>query len=127
MIVADSDVLIDFLAGHEPAATLISSELQRGVLATTVITRFEMLSGARGLRELQTIGQLLDSIKTLPLDSSGADRAAAVRRGLERKGAGIGMADSLIAGIVLSVGAALLTRNRRHFERIDGLQIAKVN
>lgn len=125
MIVSDTDVMIDFLAGHEPAAGRVSEELRRGNLATTVITRFEMLSGARGTRELQIIEQLLDSVKAMPLDAMAADRAAAVRRGLDRKGAGIGMADSLIAGIVLGTGDTLLTRNRRHFERIDGLDLAK--
>lgn len=34
------------------------------------------------------------------------------------------MADSLIAGIVLTAGAMLLTRNRRHFERVAGLRLA---
>jgi hypothetical protein len=43
---------------------------------------------------------------------------------LERSGAAIGMADSLIAGIVLSAGGDLLTRNRRHFERVPGLKLA---
>ena len=31
------------------------------------------------------------------------------------------MADSLIAGMVLEHGAALLTRNRRHFGKVAGL------
>ena len=95
MIVADTDVLIDFLAGREPAAARVARELERSNLWTTVITRFEMLSGARGAREMQIVSGLLDSVKIAPLDISAADRAAAVRRALERKGVGIGMADSL--------------------------------
>jgi tRNA(fMet)-specific endonuclease VapC len=125
MIVADTDVLIDFLAGREPAAGLVTRELDRGNLRTTVITRFEMLSGARGAREMRIVSELLDSIKIVPLDVSAADRAALVRRALERKGVGIGMADSLIAGIALHVGGTLLTRNRRHFERVEGLDLTR--
>ena len=34
------------------------------------------------------------------------------------------MADSLIAGIVLHSGGRLLTRNVRHFERVEGLTLA---
>jgi predicted nucleic acid-binding protein len=34
------------------------------------------------------------------------------------------MADSLIAGIVTSSAGTLLTRNRRHFERVPGLRLA---
>lgn len=52
------------------------------------------------------------------------DRAAGVRRELERIGAPIGMADSLIAAIVLERGGVLITRNRSHFERVPDLRLA---
>jgi tRNA(fMet)-specific endonuclease VapC len=123
MTVADTDILIDFLSASEPAAGRARAELQDGNLATTVITRFELLSGARSAKAMRAIGELLESIRSLELDSKAADRAAAVRRSLERKGSTIGMADSLIAGIVLTVNGVLLTRNRRHFDRVDGLKL----
>jgi len=41
VIVADTDVLIDFLGGHEPAAARVALELEQGALHTTAITRFE--------------------------------------------------------------------------------------
>jgi predicted nucleic acid-binding protein len=59
----------------------------------------------------------------LPLDERSADTAAEIRRTLERSGAAIGLADSLIAGIVVACGGVLLTRNRRHFERVQGLAL----
>jgi len=124
MTIADTDVLIDFLSASEPAAGHVRAELQNGNLATTVITRFELLSGARSARAMRAIGELLESLRTLDLNSAAADRAASLRRSLERKGSTIGMADSLIAGIVLTVSGVLLTRNRRHFDRVDGLKLA---
>jgi len=108
----------------EPAAGRIESELGRGVLCTTAISRFELLSGARTQRQERAIRELLAAMATLPLDDQAADRASEVRRSLERAGASIGMADSLIAGIALAHGAALLTRNRRHFERVPELRLA---
>ena len=53
MTLADTGVLIDFLAGRKPAAERVARELESGTLWTTVITRFEMLSGARSARETQ--------------------------------------------------------------------------
>ena len=91
---------------------------------TTAVTRFELLAGARDRRHLDLILRLLDTIPTLPLDRAAADRAADVQRALGGRGAGIGMADSLIAGIVLVHDGTLLTRNRHHFERVDGLKLA---
>lgn len=124
MIVADTDVLIDFLAGRDPAAARVEIELGTRALATTAVTRFELLAGARDRTAERIVRRLLDSLATLPLEGESADRAAALRRALETRGSGIGMADSLIAGIALTHDALLLTRNRRHFERVEGLKLA---
>jgi tRNA(fMet)-specific endonuclease VapC len=124
LIVADSDVLIDFLAGREPAASRVAVELESRTFGTTVVTRFEMLAGARDATAEGILRRLLDPLTTLPLDRAAADRAASVRRALEQRGSGIGMADSLIAGIVLVHDGMLLTRNRKHFDRVEGLKLA---
>ena len=126
MIVADTDVLIDYLEGRQPGAQAVAAEIVTGRLQTTVITCFELLSCARRSRHQKVIQTLLDSIPALSLDRASAHRAAEVRLGLEQLGIGIGMADSLIAGIVLLHGASLLTRNRQHFERVPGLSLAYV-
>ena len=127
MMVADTDVLIDFLDGRPPAANRIALELDRGQLGTTVITRFELLAGAKTSSQQRLVGELLAALPCLPLDESSADTAAEIRRALERAGAGIGMADSLIAGIVVAGRGVLLTRNRRHFERVPGLVLGRVS
>jgi len=126
MIVADTDVLIDFLAGVDPAAQRIALELESGDLGTTAVNRFELLAGAKATRQRRAVQELLAGLATLPLDADAADAAASVRRELEGKGSGIGMADSLIAGIALVNDAILLTRNRRHFERVPRLHLGNL-
>jgi tRNA(fMet)-specific endonuclease VapC len=126
MIVADTDVLVDFLSGSGPGAERVARELERADLRVTAITRFELLCGARGDRQRRAVGDLLAALPTLPLDEAAADLAAEVRRGLEEEGMGIGMADSLIAGIVRQHDGVLLTRSRRHFERVRGLRLANL-
>jgi len=123
MIVADTDVLIDFLEGR-PGAQTVAEALAAGQLQTTAISCFEVLSGARPAHLLKAAQTLLDSFLVLPLDSRAAQTAAQVRRELERSGFGIGMADSLIAGVVLLNGGTLLTRNVRHFQRVPHLSLA---
>lgn len=66
---------------------------------------------------------LLGAMSILPLDAVAADHAAAVRRDLGSAGRTIGMGDCLIVDICLGRAAALLTRNRRHFDRVDGLVV----
>lgn len=91
-------------------------------LQTTAITCFELLAGARGGLGKKTHA-LVSAVPVLSLDRESASRAASVRQELERSGLPIGMADSLIAGIALANDLPLLTRNRRHFERIEGLTL----
>ena len=123
MIVADTDVLIDYLNDELPAADHVERELRRGRLVTTAVSRFELQVGrVEGPRE-ERLDSLLAAVPVLDLDDVAADLAAEVRRDLLGLGLDIGMADSLIAGTTLAYGATLLTRNRRHFERIEHLSL----
>lgn len=124
MIVADTDVLIDYLSGHDPGAERVALELERGDIATTAVSRVELLSGTRTARQERSVRELLNALDTLPVDPAAADAAAAIRRTLERAGTPIGMGDSLIAGIVKTRRGLLLTRNRRHFDKVDGLSLS---
>jgi len=126
MIIADTDVLIDYLEGRGLGAEAVFQALRRDELQTTTINYFELLAGARRRRQQESILALLESIQVLPLDVDAARRAAEVRQQLERSGIGIGMGDSLIAGIALARGATLLTRNKRHFDRVPGLPLAEI-
>lgn len=123
MTVADTDVLIDYLAG-KGEADAVERLLGQGALRTAVITRFELLSGAKNAEQLARLTQLLDAVPSLALNDAATDAAAEIRRSLDRSGNPIGMADSLIAGIATTNHAALLTRNRRHFERVPGIRLA---
>ena len=123
MIVADSDVLIDALRGREPTAGRIAADLVSGALATTVISVFGLLSGARSHRNRDQVQRFLAALVILPFDEAAGHAAAEARRILEAEGAPIGTADYLIAGICLSRSAVLLTRNRAHFERVSGLRV----
>ena len=126
MIVADTDVLIDFLEDRQPGALRVERAFLSDGLATTSISRFELLAGARGETSKSAALRLLEAMPCLGVDAHAADCAADVRRGLTDTGRDIGTADTLIAGAVLSRGTQLLTRNRRHFERVPGLVLAEL-
>ncbi len=123
MMVADSDVLIDYLRGKGPCTDRIELEIGTGHLATTAVTAFELRQGARSARQQASVELLLDALTILPLDAEGAVEAASVRRALLSAGQDIGMADSLIAGTVIAHGGMLITRNRKHFDRVAGLKL----
>ena len=126
MILADTDVLIDFLVGVQPMKNQIAQYIKAERLQTTAVTCFELLSGADQSKRGHAVRQLLDALYVLPLDREAARHAAEVRRKLDRAGQTIGMGDSLIAGIALAHRRPLFTRNRAHFERIENLELVKM-
>jgi predicted nucleic acid-binding protein len=126
LILADTDVLIDFLVGAQPVKNQIVQYIKSERLQTTAITCFELLSGADQSKRGHAVRQLLAALNVLPLDREAARQAAEVRRTLGRAGQTIGMGDSLIAGIALAHNLPLFTRNRAHFERVEKLELVKV-
>jgi tRNA(fMet)-specific endonuclease VapC len=126
LIVADTDVLIDYLEGILPVKAQITGYAKARRLQTTAITCFELLSGAGEGKRGDAIRALVSALPILPLDLQAATRAAEVRRDLEGAGQSIGMADSLIAGIALAHNMALFTRNRKHFERVPHLKLVDI-
>jgi tRNA(fMet)-specific endonuclease VapC len=126
VIVADTDVLVDYLRGAERSAGRVALELRHG-LATTAVSAFELWAGSLGsARREKVVDDLLGSMRILAVDAVAARRAAEVRRALEGRGLCIPMADSLIAGACLAADAILLTRDRGHFERVEGLRLGEI-
>jgi predicted nucleic acid-binding protein len=123
MIIADTDVLIDFLRGRGVAAR-IAVELETRSFGTTAITAFEIRSGARTARQRSAVDALLEAMTILPFGPEEAQLAAEVRQQVESQGLSIGMADYMIAAICISNDGVLLTRNLMHFERVKGLRLA---
>lgn len=126
MIVADTDVLIDFLKGKGGAADRIALELRHG-LCVTVISAFELWNGAIGSQKREAaVKTLIESLTVIPCKAPAAKQAARIRRDLEKGGRAMGMADALIAGICVQERAIFLTRNTKHFSNIDGLFLGKL-
>ena len=121
MRVIDTDVLIDALHSKGTAGTRLAVAIERGTVATTVVSAFELLAGARSRPQRERVEKLLGALAILPLDEVAGRRAADVRRDLESKGVSIGMGDCLIAGVCLSASLPLVTRNREHFARVREL------
>ena len=124
MIVADSDVLIDFLRGQGDGARRVELELRSGSFATTAITAFEIRSGARTEKQRKSVDTLLEAMTILPFGSEEARIAAEIRLQVEEQGLPIGMADYMIAATCIATDSILLTRNVKHFERVKGLRLS---
>lgn len=122
-VLLDSDVLIDLLKDRAKVAEWlegIEGSGERLVLCAPVLA--EVLRGApRG--GAGRVADLAASTDVLPFDTSAATRYAQIMGALDAAGRPIAALDGQIAAIALEHGGRLATRNRKHFERVPGLDV----
>lgn len=125
LVVVDTDLVIDFLRGADPGARLVRELIVGHRLRVTAITAFELRVGTDFLARRDAILRLV-RLRTFPLDSASAIRAGEVAATLRKAGQDIGLADCLQAGVCLNHDLPFATRNRKHFNRVNGLRLFDV-
>ncbi len=132
MIVLDTSACIDYLDGDEKLKEIIF--LQESIIHITAITVYEINIGLeRTKRKIseerykylyRTWMEFVSRMEIFPLGVKEAEKAAKIYDILESKGQIIDDNDILIAGIMLTNGIKkIITKNVRHFERIEGIEI----
>jgi len=123
MRILDTDVCVEILRDNRQVKSRRLSA--PGPVVTTWITVAELYYGAfKSAKPKKNRALVADFVKTLEvlhLDEPATEHFGRVRSDLERMGLRLEDADLLIAGIVLSRDAILVTGSLRHYERIDGL------
>lgn len=125
----DTDWVIDHL--HEVGAVVRRlEELAPEGLGLSIISLAELYDGLVGStkpdRDERMLNTFLESVDVLPLDESICRTFAEERVRLRTTGALISDFDLLIGATAIRYGLTLLTNNRRHFERLEGLTILSV-
>jgi tRNA(fMet)-specific endonuclease VapC len=120
--VLDTDVLIDYLRGAGPGATLLRSLGPTLSYRVTAIAAFELALGRSYARDPEPVHALL-AVECLPLSRAAALRAGSILRALREAGRTLDIRDALQAGICLETRATLVTRNVAHYSRVPGLRV----
>lgn len=115
MIVVDTSVLIDHLRGVDAAREVLIFAVDSGeVIAASVLTRFEILAGMRAAEE-PAVESLFEEIQWVPVDTPLVELAGIYARRFLRSHPGVDAVDYMIAATATALGAALWTRNIKHF------------
>jgi tRNA(fMet)-specific endonuclease VapC len=134
MHILDTD-MISLLHAGNPRVERNKDRFDPAQIATTIITRIEVLRGrfdfVMKARDGQQLLQALQSLKRSEdlfadfLILSGSDAVAAEFDKLRqnKKLKKIGRGDLLIASIALAHRATLVTRNVKHFQQVPGVRI----
>jgi len=125
----DTDWVIDYLRKAEPAVRRIDALFNDGV-GLSVASLAELYEGlARSVdrdSDEEALRQFLEAVEIVPLDDAACRIFGDERARLRQEGNLIGDVDILIGATAIRNGLTLLTNNRIHFERLQGLNIISV-
>lgn len=125
----DTDWAIHHLNGHTAIIERLEALHPEG-LGLSVVALAELYEGVYYSRDPEESGHklndFLDSVNIVGLDEETARLFGRERGRLRQAGAIIGDMDLLIAATALQYDLTLLSNNRRHFDRIDGLRIESI-
>ena len=126
MVCLDTDFMVALLRGNPDALDASEDLPGKREVSTTPINAFEILFGAyrsrRSEENVKAVAALLSNIELLEFNLDAANIAAQTYSALMAEEHGIGVEDTLTAGIVLSHDETLVTRNIDHFSRVKGLK-----
>ncbi|MCI0360276.1 MAG: type II toxin-antitoxin system VapC family toxin [Planctomycetaceae bacterium] len=133
MAVLETTFVIDLMKESKrgrsgPAALKLQELAARGEpLRIAIFTLGELYVGvAKGTRPRQeraAIEQCVAPFEVLPFEQSTAEIFGTIVGELEKRGESISDIDALIASVALEHSEVLVTRNRKHFDRISGLAV----
>ena len=127
MVCLDTDVIIDFLRNESYATKKIKGFRDKEIeLSTTSINTFELFKGALRSNQkdaMETLVGFLNNLKILDFDFEASGKAAEIFEDLRKKGEPTDPLDLIIASVVIKNKETLLTRNIKHFNRIQELNI----
>lgn len=128
MPLLDTGFVIDFLEGDAKAAGLMGL-LQQGSapLGVSPHTIYELYQGLdpdeEAAEEIRRHDDFLRALHVFPFPPEAAKAAGVLQAQSLRRGRALPTMDLLIGCTALHHGEAVVTRNRRDFERIPGLEV----
>ncbi len=123
IVLADTSILIDLFRKSEKAnSRFVQLALEGYQFQISAITEYEVYSGAT-IGQLPFWDDLLQKINVLPFDKDVVKQAVIINRQLKQKRKQIDLADLFIAATAIANNLTFATLNRKHFERIDKLDI----
>src|ERR1700678_22828 len=116
----DTDVLVDVSRNNQAAAR--GTDRLGDHWAVSAITALELISGAKNQRAVGLIDRLIEVYETIPVNDAIGKGAYDLLKSYAKSN-GLRTFDSLIAATAMDERLTLVTKNRKHFEMINGLAI----
>ncbi len=111
MVIFDTSLIVDAARKEKKALDLIESYSDKEQIATTIITKYEMLRGATKKDE-NFVSELLKKFVTFDFGEDASNEAVKAYQKLSEKGKMINELDIIIAGIAAANNQTLITKDK---------------
>ena len=123
IILVETSILIDYYRKTDKGKSIWVNLVRQGYsFAVSVVTKYEIYAGATP-NQLIFWDSVFKAIKVISLDELSIDTSVIINSALKRKRKQIDLADLFIAATAVAYNLPLVTLNRKHFDRIDTLQL----
>ena len=125
IILIDTSILIDLFRKTDKTNSALIALVKKGyTYCISSVTEYEIYTGA-SLVQSDFWDDFLQRTEVLSFDKSVARVAVDINNDLKRRSKQISVPDLFIAATAISNNLFFATLNRKHFERIEGLNIVE--
>lgn len=122
-VVIDTSIFIDFLRAKNKTSTILYKIADNINICISSVTLYELLMGATNENKRVDVITLTKDLIALPFSENVATKAAEIYHELRKTNKMIEFRDIFIAATCIVNKAHLLTLNKKHFVRINGLHV----
>jgi tRNA(fMet)-specific endonuclease VapC len=124
-MVIDTCIFIEHLRAKDRTTTILATLPTDEPVYLSVVTIFELYSGASTLEKKQDVIAVTEDLTVLPFDATVAAKAGDIYQALKKQNKLIGVADIMIAATCLTFDQSILTSNKKHFKLINDLKVLR--
>jgi predicted nucleic acid-binding protein len=122
-MVIDTNIFIEYLRAKNKLDTTLQRLSDTVELYVSSITIYELFMGANTETKVEEIKILTSDLILLPFNYDTAIKSAEIYNDLKSKSQLIEFRDIFIGATAILNNLPVLTLNRKHFERIDGIKV----
>ncbi|MEW5768105.1 MAG: type II toxin-antitoxin system VapC family toxin [bacterium] len=125
MFLLDTNIVIAFLKGEPIISEKVLSQIDHVALSSLVVAELDYGAKAsqNSIKNLEKLYSFISLTEVIVFDLECAKTFGTIKSKLRVFGKPTGEVDALLAVTAIAHNAALVTKNRKHFENIEGLKL----
>ncbi|MDP3150185.1 MAG: type II toxin-antitoxin system VapC family toxin [Ignavibacteria bacterium] len=120
MLLIDSDILIDFIRGYKPAYSFF--EKNKRIVFISILSKFEIIAGAKDQNKIIKLEEFLSNFSVLTLSNEIIESAYEIFKTSFLTN-NMSANDALIAATSIYFKFPLVSRNKKHYSKIEKLEL----